>query len=295
MTPRQLAGYAFLALAWGLSFIVLLKVVKAFGWVGAVTFRCFVASATLFLVARAASMGGGPAVGWRHAGVMGATTVGAQLVGLSYATPLIGTAMAAILVATIPLFSLIIGQVWGIERISRASGFGLLLGFLGLVLLVGFPAEPVTSAFVIGCIASLLSAFAAAFGSNYASRHLGNARPIDITMAAFLWGGMMTLPLLLAVPVPMRPQVEDFVYLVIAGALMSALTYVIYFWLVAEIGATRAISVEFAVTLVAVLVGALYLNEPLGIMQMLGGMIIVAGCMLVLGMFPFAGNAKIQD
>ena len=44
---------------------------------------------------------------------------------------------------------------------------------------------------------------------------------------------------------------------------MSATTYVLYFGLVARIGATRAISVEFVVTLVAVVIGALFLNEEL--------------------------------
>lgn len=46
--------------------------------------------------------------------VVGDTTVAGQLIGLSYATPRIGTAMSAILVATIPLFSMIIGRLWGV-------------------------------------------------------------------------------------------------------------------------------------------------------------------------------------
>ncbi|MFP3498231.1 EamA/RhaT family transporter, partial [Pseudomonas sp. SIMBA_059] len=35
MQPRDLVAYMFLAIAWGFSFLVLLKVVHAFGWVGA--------------------------------------------------------------------------------------------------------------------------------------------------------------------------------------------------------------------------------------------------------------------
>ena len=95
----------------------------------------------------------------------------------------------------------------------------------------------------------------------------------------------MTLPLLLVVPVPAMPGALDFLYLVIAGAGMSALTYVLYFGLVASIGATRAISVEFVVTVVAVLIGALALGEPLSVIQFVGGAVIIAGCALVLGLF----------
>ena len=286
MKARHVVGYVFLALTWGLSFLVLLKVVEAFGWVGAVSFRCFVASGTLFLIARMAARRLDFSAGGWHFAVVGATTVALQLLGLSYATPLIGTAMAAILVATIPLFSMLIGHVWGLEKM-RASGLaGLVLGSLGLMLLVGFPSEPMTVTFLVGCAASLLSAFAAAFGSNYASRFLSGAGSREVTMAAFFFGGVMTLPLLLLVPVPGPLVAMDFVFLAIAGALMSAMTYVVYFWLVAEIGATKAISVEFAVTLVAVMIGAFHLGESVTPIQLAGALTIVIGCMLVLGLWP---------
>ena len=96
----------------------------------------------------------------------------------------------------------------------------------------------------------------------------------------------MPLPLLLVVPVPSVPQASDWLYLLISGAVMSATTYVLYFGLVARIGATRAISVEFVVTLVAVLVGAVFLNEALSLLQAVGGLVILLGCMLVLGLLP---------
>ena len=47
--------------------------------------------------------------------------------------------------------------------------------------------------------------------------------------------------------------------------------------------ATAAISVEFVVTVVAVLVGAFVLDEPLTALQLCGGAVIVLGCALVLG------------
>jgi drug/metabolite transporter (DMT)-like permease len=77
----------------------------------------------------------------------------------------------------------------------------------------------------------------------------------------------------------------DFVYLLISGGVMSAITYLLYFRLVATLGATRAISVEFVVTLVAVLFGALVLDEKLTPLQIAGGLVIMAGCALVLGLF----------
>ncbi len=286
MRPRDIIGYVFLALAWGLSFLLLLKVVEAFGWIGAVTFRCFIAGLILLAVARATGRRLDFSAGLLPFMVVGATTVAGQLIGLSYSTPLIGTAMAAIFVAAIPLFSMVIGQLWGIERITPARVAGLVLGTLGIVMLVGFPAAPIDGTFVLGCLGMLFSTFSAAFGSNYASRYLKTTGAWEVTIGAFLSGGFLTLPLVYLVPVPGIPAPIDYLYLVVLAGVMSSLTYVVYFGLVARIGATRAISVEFAVTVVAVLVGAGVLGERLTTVQFAGAAVIIAGCAMVLGLLP---------
>ncbi len=286
MKPRDIVAYVFLAITWGLSFLVLLRVVSAFGWIGAVTFRCFIAAATLFSVAAVTRRRLDLSIGWKPFAVVGGTTVAGQLVGLSFGTPLIGTAMAAIIVATIPLFAMLIARLWGLERFTHPQLLGVGLGISGIVMLVGFPAVPFTMQFALGCISTLLACVSAAFGSCYASFRLRRASSWDITAFSFLAGGIMTLPLLIFVPVPGTPHLTDFVYLLILGGLMSATTYVIYFRLVTTIGATRAISVEFAVTVVAVAVGAVILHEPLSAMQLVGAVTIIMGCTLVIGLLP---------
>ena len=285
MHRRQLAAYLALALIWGTSFLLVLKVVEAFGWVGAVAFRALTAAAVLAAIAAATRRRlvfgrRGPFV------AVGATTVAGQLVGLSVATPLIGTAMTAIFVGTIPLFSMVIGQIWGIEVMTARARVGLVLGFAGIVLLVGFPAVPVTPRFVVGCAAGLGGAVAAAWGSNYARLRFSEVGVWEQTIGAFVAGGLLTLPLLLVVRVPRPPGPLDLGYLALLAAMCSSLAYVLYFRLVAELGPTIAISVEFLVTVVAVLVGAFLLHERLSIVQIVGGVVIVAGCALVLGLVP---------
>jgi drug/metabolite transporter (DMT)-like permease len=282
---RQVLDYLALALIWGMSFVLILRVVEAFGWIGAVAFRALIASAVLLLLARLTRrrlvFGS-----WRPLVVVGATTVAGNLIGLSSATPRIGTAMAAIFIGTIPLFSMLIGQIWGIEHITASGRIGLLLGLIGIVLLVGFPAVPVTGDFLLGCGFSLFGSVSAAYGSNYARKHLQQIGSWEQTIGAFLAGGVIALPLLAAVPVPDRPRPVDLVYLVALAGACSALAYVLYFRLVAEVGATIAISVEFLVTVIAVIVGALVLGERLSLVQLVGGGIIILGCMLVLGLIP---------
>ncbi len=284
MKIQHLLAYLALSLIWGLSFLVVVNVVQAFGWVGAVTFRALVAGGVLFAISLASGRKLNFSVGWQPFAIVGATTVAGQLVGLSVAAPRIGTAMTAVFVAAIPLFSMLIGQMWGIEKISRSGVAGLLLGLIGIVLLVGFPTVAINNDFIVGCVASVFGAICAAFGSNYASRYLRQVGSHEVTIGSFLWGGLMTLPLLWLVPVPTTPRLIDFGYLLLLGSTMSALAYVIYFRLVSAIGATKTISVEFVVTVVAVLVGTLLLGERLSLAQMLGTLSIIAGCALVLGL-----------
>jgi len=286
MAPRDIVSYVFLAVAWGASFVVLVRVVDAFGWAAAVSFRGILAGGLLWLIARRRRRIHFEA-GWKHYFAVGATTVAGQLICLSYATPRIGTAMAAIMVAAIPLFSMLIAQAWGIEKITRQRVAGLLLGTVGIVLLVGFPALPLTWRFVFDCLVSLAGSLFAALGSNYVSRNLADTDPWEVTSAAFLAGGVMTLPFILVVPIPALPAPSDFLHLFVLAGIASALTYVIYFRLVSRIGPTRAISVEFAVTVVAVLIGGLILDEPLTLIQLFGGVVIISGCILVLGLVPW--------
>lgn len=258
------------------------------------TLRSLVAGMTLVILAISTRRRLDFSAGWHKFAVVGATTVAGQLIGLSYATPIIGTATAAILVAAIPLFSMLIGQVWGIERIRPEGVVGLVTGTVGIILLVGFPAVPLTGKFVLGCAASLSGCFCAAFGSNYVARTMRGVGPWEVTAGAFLSGGAMTLPLLLLVPVPDMPGAVDMLYLIILGSVMSATTYVLYFRLVGAIGATRTISVEFVVTVVAVLVGAVILGEPLSWVQLCGAVVILIGCSLVVGLWPSRGRAAAE-
>ena len=258
----------------------------AFGWVGAVSLRALVAMAAVWLMAKATRRPLNFNAGWWPFAVVGITAVAGQLLGISFAIPRIGTAMAAIIVATIPLFAMVIGQVWGLEKISLRGLIGLLLGFGGIILLVGFPAVTINGEFLLGSASCLLGCISAAYGSNYASRRLKATGSWEVTIGSFFFGGLLSLPLLYFVPVPGVPAPIDYLTLVFLGCVMSGMTYVRFYRLIIAIGATRAISVEFIVTIVAALVGVAFLGEELSLIQSLGAAIILLGCALVLGLIP---------
>ncbi len=285
LKQRHLAAYVVLSLGWGLSFMVVLRVVQAFGWGAAVSFRAFVAGGTLLLIALLTRRKLDFSCGWQPLAISGLLTVAGQLTGIAFAAPLIGTAMTAIIVSAIPLFSMVVGRLAGIEHLSLRSTIGLVTGFVGIVLLVGFPEASLNASFLLGSVVSILGSLSAACGSLYAARRLRMVDPWVATIGSFLAGGLITLPLILLVPIPDVPGAADVFWLLVLGLFTSALMYVIFFNLLAAIGPTRAISVEFAVTVVAVVAGTMVLGERLSTIQIVGGLVIIAGCMLVLGLW----------
>ena len=204
---------------------------------------------------------------------------------MSIAIPHIGTAMSSIFVAAIPLFSMLISQAWGLEKISGRGLAGIALGMAGILMLVGFPAVPMTMNFILGSILSLMAAFFAAYGSNHVSRHLKDRGAWEVNIATSVIGGLIAVPVLALVPLPRATVLADLGWLLALAGIVGALNYTLYFRLVAEIGATKTITVEFLVTIVAVIVGTLLLGEKLSLIQLAGAATILAGCTLVLGLF----------
>jgi len=157
--------FSILALLWGVSFLLLLRVVEAFDWGAAISVRAFIASGSLFLLSLLLRRKLDFSVGAKHFAVLGATSVSFQLIGLSIAVPRIGTALTAILVGAIPLFSSVIGRLMKIEEIDQIGFIGLVLGFVGIIFLVGFPSAKLGSDFFLGFFICLAGCISAAFGS----------------------------------------------------------------------------------------------------------------------------------
>lgn len=284
MTGKQLTQYLAIAFIWGFTWIFILKVVLAFGG-GGIALRAILGSLALYLAAKVMrrKLTFGALVPLL---IVGATTVAGQLLGFNFATPLVGTAITAILAATIPLFSMLIGHLWHIEKISKIGSFGLLMGFGGVVLIVGFPSVEIDFNFIFGCTICILGAIAAAYGTNYTKLHLQKIGYWEQSIGSFFLGGVMMLPMFLIDPPKAMPEPIDYFYLAVLAIVSTGLGYVMYFKLVSEIGATSVLTVEFLVTVIAVTVGAVLLGETLTFIQIIGGGAIMLGCALVLDLIP---------
>lgn len=284
MTRRQLALYLGVSTIWGCTWFFILKVVQAFGG-GGVALRAIIGGLALLATARLLDK---PLEfgSWKPLGVLAATTVAAQLMGFNLATPMVGTQVTAILAATIPMASMTIGRAWGLERITTTGYLGLGLGVFGVVLVVGFPTVEIDATFILGSAFCIAGAIGAAYGGNYSRLRMSKVGYWEQTIGSFLIGGAFMLPLFVFDPPTHAPALIDYGYLAVLSVISTGLGYVMFFKLVSEIGATRALTVEFLVTAIAVVIGAVFLGERLSAAQALGVVAILIGCTLVLNLVP---------
>lgn len=285
--------YAWVAIMWGASFAFLVPVVNSLNWAATVTFRAFLASAIVYAIAKATKRELVFGKNWTNLAVLGLTSVAMNLSGLNFALDRIGTQLAAILVTTIPLFGVLFESIWLRALPTKTKLFGLIIGFVGVVILIGLSPQAMDKEFLLGFTGSIIGATGFAIGGVYSKARASHIGSWEQTIGTFLFGGLWTLPLLLFVPIFKTPTFGDILCLIAVAATGSSLAYILYFKLVAEVGASTALSTEFLVPVVAVILGYFLFSEKLTSNQIVGSIIIMIGCALVMELNPFNKSKSI--
>jgi drug/metabolite transporter (DMT)-like permease len=267
---------ATLSLLWGGSFFFVQLAVGQLPAFTIVFLRVSLAALALGLVLWASGtlFPKGAAV-WRALLVMGLLNNALPFSFFVLAQGEIGSALAAILNATTPLFTLLVAHIaTSDERLNRAKLLGLCLGFGGVVVMMGGAALLGSGATVLAQTACLGAALCYAFASVWGRRFKSMCVPPLATAFGMLAStSVIMLPLVLVVDQPWRGAVPDLVPLtaILALALLStALAYLIYFRLLANAGAVNLALVTFLIPVSAIGLGVLVLGESLALRHVLG-------------------------
>ena len=252
MTPRQLSMLLGLAALWGASFLFMRVAVPEFGPIVLADGR--VAVAGVALLAYAAVIGARPALRarWRDYALLGTINAALPFSLLSAAELEIEASLAAVLNAMAPLCGALVAAVWLRQRVTHAAKAGLLLGVAGVALVVGLSPFTIDLPFVL-------------------------AIAIGQQMAA----AVVLLPLIPVVPVRAAPEAVDVACLLALALGSTGVAYLLYFRLLAELGATGGMKVIFVVPVFGVLWGALFLDEAIHVSTLLGGAVILLSVWLI--------------
>ena len=268
-----------LSILWGGSFVFVELALAGLPVLTIVWARVALAALILGLVLRTLRVAMPPRAVWPALVAMGVLNNVVPFTLFVAAQGAISGALASVLNATTPLFTLIVAHLaTRDERITLAKAVGLGLGFAGVVLmLAGEGLDGETLAMLACLMAALSYGMAAVWGRRF--RRLG-VPPLATAFGQVTASALVLLPVWLGVDRPWRldwPGGQVLAAVAGLAALSTALAYLLYFRLLARVGATNLSLVTFLIPVSATAMGWAFLGERLLAQDLAGFALILAG------------------
>lgn len=283
MKTNDLAELVALAAIWGASFLFMRLGAAEFGPVALAAVRVGGAALVLMPLLHWRGQMGELRRHWRAIVVVGATNSALPFLFFSYAALAISAGLSSIFNASAPLWGALVAWCWLRERPTLARTLGLAIGFAGVVGLAWEKAsfKPGGSGWAI--VACLAAALCYGFSANFTKKRLQGVAPMAVAA-----GSQLAAALLLALPAlwwwpATAPSAHAWLMVALLAVLCTGLAYLLYFRLIAHVGAANAIAVTFLIPAFAVLWGWLFLAEALTPAMAIGCAVILLGTALATG------------
>jgi drug/metabolite transporter (DMT)-like permease len=192
----------------------------------------------------------------------------------------ISSSLAAILIATVPLIIAVLALRFDhSERVGGRRLVGLLVGFAGVVALVGIDVAGRPSE-LIGAGLILVAAVGYSAGPMILNHFLGDLDPRATLGVALGIAAVVLTPFALLDPPGANPSAEAVASIAILGIFCTALAFVMHVSLLLEVGPGRAAVITYVAPVVAVGLGVAVLGERPGVGAVAGLLLILAGSWL---------------
>jgi drug/metabolite transporter (DMT)-like permease len=195
----------------------------------------------------------------------------------------VASSLAAIIIAAVPLIGAVLALRWDpSEKPTRARAAGLLVGFVGVIVLVGIDVAG-SSRELVGAGAILIAAVGYSLGPMIVKLRFQGLDPRPMMGASMLAGAVILTPLA-AIDLPSRvPPASGLVSVVVLGLLCTALAFVVLTVLIREAGTGRAMVITYVNPVIALALGVTLLGEQPGAASLLGLILILAGSWISTG------------
>jgi drug/metabolite transporter (DMT)-like permease len=265
MSRKAILLFLAAGLAWGVPYFFIKIAVEDFSTYSIILFRVLIGAAVLVPLALKQGALKLALKHWRWVLVFALLEMIGPWWLITEAERHISSGLTGLLIATVPFFAVLIASFLGDKSVWHPKTiFGLLLGFGGVVALVGIDSfsglvDPLWVGAVI--LASVGYALAPALIAN----KIGFVPTAGVISLSMVMVGMFYLiPASLALPAEIAagPAIESWISLIVLGVVCSAIAFVIFFALIKEVGPARATLITYLNTLVALVLGIVFLNEP---------------------------------
>jgi drug/metabolite transporter (DMT)-like permease len=192
----------------------------------------------------------------------------------------VSSSLAAILIATVPLWIAFLSLRFDrSEQPTRGRFLGMLVGLVGVMALVGVDICGETAE-LVGAAAVLAAAVGYACGPMIAKSHLTAQDPLGPVAGALGIAAIMLAPFALGGLPTESPDTDAVASVIVLGLVCTALAFLLYFRLIAEIGPSRASIITYVNPVVALALGVAILDEHVTTATVAGLLLILAGSWL---------------
>jgi drug/metabolite transporter (DMT)-like permease len=283
MSPADVFQIVAMAAAWGGSFLFLRIAAPEFGPIPLIAIR--VAITALFLLPVVLSR---PA--WRaelraNFGplcVLGIINAAIPFPLFAYATLFVTAGFASIINATAPLFAALTAWLWLDDRVSPVGIAGLVLGFAGVVWLVGGLPD-LGSGALVAVAGALFASFLYGVAASFVKRRFGGVNAWVTTTGSFGIAALVLAPLAVLRWPSHSPSPRAWAAVLLLAIVCTSIPNIYYFRLVLKVGPGRAMAVAFLIPVFGMLWGRLALGEAVTWTMIGGCAVILAGTALVTG------------
>ncbi len=278
-----------LAAIWGASFLFMRIIAPVIGSIPTAFFRVSIAAAGLLVIL------GLMRISWDFKGklktvmLLGVINSGIPATLYSVAAQVLPAGYSSIFNATTPLMGVLIGGLFFHERLTGAKLGGVFLGLFGVGVLTRAGPVAFDMELLMGAVACLLATTCYGFAGFLARRWLDQAGGLDSRLSALgsMLGATLFLLPLFGYSVISQPPASwggwsVWLSLLGLGLGCTAFAYIIYFRLLTSIGPVKSMTTTFLIPLFGVLWGGLFLDEPLSMAHVYGGMLIALALWMVL-------------
>ena len=250
--------------------------------------------AALMLAPFAVALGRMPEVRsrWRQFLVLGLLNAAVPFTLIAFAEIEITASLAAILNSTTVLFSALVAAAWIGDPLTGQKIFGVVLGTTGVTVLLGLDPLPLNGPILLAVGASLGAALSYAISGTHIRKAFAGVRPLTLAIGQQS-GAALLLLLPAAATLPGEaPSLPVALSALALAVLCTAVAYLLFFTLIANVGPTSTLTVTFLAPGFGVLFGVLLLGEPVGLGILAGLAIILLSVALVTGISLEKGKEK---
>jgi drug/metabolite transporter (DMT)-like permease len=215
---------------------------------------------------------------WRWLVLFAVVEIALPWVLLSQAEKKLSSSLTGLLIASVPILVVVIGRFTGAaERMSAVRWTGLLAGLAGVGILAGPGAN---GSDALSIVEVLGVALCYAIGPLIANRKLGTLPPLGMTAVCLAFAAVLYAPLAALDWPSAVPSARVLASLAGLAVICTAVAFLVFFRLIAEIGPARATVITYVNPAVAVTLGVSVLGEPFTLAMAGAFALILAGSVL---------------